>query len=63
MVEPLLLPIPDACRVLGVGKTNLYKLVAEERLRIVKLGRLSRVPMADLRALAADLTGEGRADA
>lgn len=32
---PLLLPIPDACRRLGVGRTTLYGLLSDGRLQSV----------------------------
>lgn len=51
-VTPLLLPIPDACRALGISRSKLYALVAAGELPIKKLGRKTLVPHADLVALA-----------
>ena len=43
--------IPDACAVTGIGTTKLYSLVSEGRIRLVKVGRRSLIPAADLRTL------------
>ena len=37
--EPLLRSLDDACRLLGIGRTTLYKLVDEGQLQQVKVGR------------------------
>lgn len=34
---------PNACRVLGIGRTKLYALAGEGRIRIVKVGHRSLV--------------------
>ena len=43
--------IPDACAVTGIGTTKLYQLVADQKIRLVKVGRRSLIPAADLRTL------------
>lgn len=43
--------IPDACAVTGIGSTKLYQLVAEEKIRLIKVGRRSLIPATDLRTL------------
>jgi excisionase family DNA binding protein len=47
-VEPLLLSIVDAARVLGVGRTKLYELIAVGDVEAVRVGRAVRVPVAAL---------------
>lgn len=55
---PLLVTIADACRMLGVGRTYLYQhIIAPGRVRVVKLGRATRVPVADLERYVASLSG------
>lgn len=54
-MEPILLPIPDACRVLGIGRSKLYELIAAGDITIRKLGRKTLVPSAELVAFAAKL--------
>lgn len=48
-VEPLLLSVVDAARVLGVGRTKLYELIAAGDIEVVRIGRAVRVPIAALR--------------
>jgi excisionase family DNA binding protein len=41
---PRLLSIKQACRLLGVGRSNLYEMLALGRVRSVKIGRRRLVP-------------------
>ncbi len=50
VVEPLLLTIPQAARVLAVGRTTLYELIAAGALETVHIGRSVRVPVAAIRS-------------
>lgn len=48
-IGPLLHTVPDARRLLGdLGHTKFYELVAEGRIRIVKIGRRSYVAHTEL---------------
>ena len=47
----LLLDIPDACEVLDCSRAKFYDLVRRGEIKLVKLGRASRVRPADLEAL------------
>ena len=49
--EPLTYRIKDACRVVGIGRSKLYELVAEGRLTIVKIGGRSVVRRTELQRL------------
>ncbi len=40
-----LLPIPDACAGLGVGRSTLYELAAAGEIEIVRVGRRALVPV------------------
>ena len=42
----LLLTIPEAAQVLGIGRSKLYELIAAKQLETVKIGRCTRVPAA-----------------
>jgi excisionase family DNA binding protein len=44
----------EACRIVGIGRTTLYELVSAKKLRLVKIGRASVIPMDDLRRLIAE---------
>jgi excisionase family DNA binding protein len=43
--------IDSVCEILGVGRTRVHTLIAEGRLRAVKVGRRTLVLSEDLRAL------------
>jgi excisionase family DNA binding protein len=50
MTEPLLLGIKQAAPIAGVGRDQMYRLVAEGRVRSVRLGRKRLVPRQELEA-------------
>jgi excisionase family DNA binding protein len=47
--------IAEFLRIYPMGKTSLYRLVKAGQLRIVKIGRASRIAKADAQAWAATL--------
>lgn len=49
--EVIALGITDACRVSGMGRSWLYKAIAEGRLASVTLGRRRLIRADSLRAL------------
>lgn len=51
--EPSLVDLKEACRILSVGKSTLYGLIADKQLRSVKLGKRRLIPVAEVRRLAA----------
>jgi excisionase family DNA binding protein len=57
---PLLVGVEKACELLAIRRTHVYKLIAEEKLRPVKLGRRTVFRYADLVAFADQM---GRATA
>ncbi len=57
-LDPLLLPIEEAGRVIGVGRTTMYQLIQSGELRTVTVGRRRLVPVAELVAYVERLTGE-----
>lgn len=36
-IMPLALRIEDACRAIGIGRTSLYKLIGESKIKTVTL--------------------------
>jgi excisionase family DNA binding protein len=48
-MEQLLLRPVDAARVLSLGRSKLYELLAAGDLPSVKIGRATRIPAASLR--------------
>jgi excisionase family DNA binding protein len=49
-VERLLLRVPEAAELTGLGKSKAYELVASGEWPSVTIGRSIRVPLAGLRA-------------
>lgn len=47
---PLLLKVPDAARLLGIGRSTLYELLARGELRAVHIGRAVRVQRSEVEA-------------
>jgi excisionase family DNA binding protein len=41
--QPLLLTIPQVCKVLGLGRTKVYELIQNEGLPVVRFGKAVRV--------------------
>lgn len=41
MSEPICVRINDAARMIGVGRTKLYELIAANEVETVKLGKLT----------------------
>lgn len=45
-IQPLLLTVIDAGRMLAVGRTTAYELIARGDLPVVHIGRACRIPVA-----------------
>lgn len=50
-VEPICVRINDAARMIGVGRTKLYQLIATGEVETVKIGKATRVTTASLHGL------------
>ncbi len=48
---PICVKIDDAARMIGVGRTKLYELIATNKVKVVKFGKSTRVTTASLREL------------
>ena len=58
MTEPLALPITEAARLSGVGRSTIYSEVKQGNLKIRKVGSRTIIAMEDLRAWLASKAGE-----
>jgi excisionase family DNA binding protein len=54
----LLYRISEAAEALGVSKASVYRLIAEGRLRAVRIGRSARIAAEDLERFVREVTGE-----
>jgi excisionase family DNA binding protein len=50
-MEVISTPINEAARSIGIGRTTIYKLIAEGRLKTVKIGRRTLIKTDSIRAL------------
>ncbi|MEQ6335721.1 helix-turn-helix domain-containing protein [Sphingobium sp. MK2] len=49
--EPICVRVNDAARMIGVGRTKLYELIAAGQVETVKLGKATRITTASLHDL------------
>lgn len=56
MIEPLAVPISEACRLGGIGRSTIYSEISKGNLRVHKIGRRTVIAMDDLRAWLASKT-------
>jgi excisionase family DNA binding protein len=47
-LRPLTVRIPEACRLTGIGRSKLYELIGEGRVRTIKVGASTLIPVASL---------------
>ena len=51
--EPITVRIPEACRMTGIGRSKLYELIQSGDIAIIKVGAMTLVPVAGLKAFLA----------
>ena len=51
---PIANTIQDSCSRLGIGRTLLYDLIKQGRLRPIKLGSRTLIPESELQRLISD---------
>ena len=56
--EKLAYTVPEALYATGLGRTTLYALIAERKLRIIKVGSRTLIPADSLRDYLASLEQE-----
>lgn len=57
LLRPLNIGIPEAARVLGVGRSSIYELLKAGRLASVRIGTRRLITVTSLEALSANLAG------
>lgn len=62
-METLLVNDAEASRLLAISRSKFHELVAQGRIRRIKLGRSARYRRADLLAFAESLAAEAEDDA
>lgn len=59
MIEPLAVPIAEAARLGGVGRSTIYSEIAKGELPVHKIGRRTVVTMENLRVWLASKAHDG----
>lgn len=49
--DPICVRVNEAARMIGVGRTKLYELIAAGEVETVKLGKATRITIASLHDL------------
>ncbi len=49
--EPIAVRVSEAIRLIGIGRSKLYELIASGDVEVVKIGRCTLIPTASLHAL------------
>jgi excisionase family DNA binding protein len=62
MQRPINLLIPDAVQVSGISRSRLYEALREKKLRAIKAGRRTLIPVAELEAYLASLPSYGEGE-
>ncbi|MFG1188615.1 helix-turn-helix domain-containing protein [Xanthobacter flavus] len=60
-VPPLLMSIPDAAKVLGIGRSSFYKLLEGQKIESILVGGRRMIPEAAIREYVAGLRAAQRA--
>jgi excisionase family DNA binding protein len=55
--DPICVRVNDAARMIGVGRTKLYELIAAGEIETVKLGKATRITTASLHDLVRQQRG------
>ena len=55
--HPLAYCVEDVARALGIGRTYVFHLIKEGKLRAVKIGRRTVVPVLEVEAFLARIGG------
>lgn len=51
LVEPICVRVNDAARMIGIGRTKLYKMIASGEIEAIKLGKSTRITTTSLHKL------------
>jgi len=57
-IECLVVAIPDACAMIGIGRSKLYQLLADGEIESVRVGKRRLVIVDSLRELLSRLAAE-----
>jgi excisionase family DNA binding protein len=52
MHQPIFLTVPEAAKVLGIGRSTAWNLVKKGELAVIKIGGSTKVPRSAIEGLA-----------
>jgi excisionase family DNA binding protein len=52
-IEPLVVTPREACTLLGIGNTRLYKLIGDKEIDSYREGRARRIPLSSIKSYVA----------
>ena len=55
-LPPLLHQVPEACRLLGIGRSTLYELISSGKLSAVSIGRRRLIAASEIEQFVIALT-------
>jgi excisionase family DNA binding protein len=55
---PIAVRVREACRLSGIGRSKLYGLIAAGEIEIIKIGRITLIPVASLASFLQRRVGE-----
>jgi excisionase family DNA binding protein len=53
-MTPLARRVPDACMALGIGRSTIYKLASEGKIKLVRIAGRTVVPESEIARLASE---------
>ena len=56
-IEPICVKVNEAARMIGVGRTKLYEMIAAGDIEVIKLGKSTRITTASLIKLVTQQRG------
>ena len=60
-IEPLTVTVPEALRLTGLGRTSLYRLIDERKLRRIKVGARALIEYRSIKELIENTPEESAA--
>ena len=54
LMQPLALRINDTCSAIGIGRTNLYAMIAAGKIKAIKIAGRTLIPRSEIDRLIAD---------
>ena len=58
LIEPIAIPIPQACNFIGVGRSTMYKLINTGEVETIAIGKRRLIVVESLKSLVASKTNE-----